>query len=117
MSHKFLSIVRVIEMEIPPANVLLFLETRNHIVWHFPTFIFYVYFIYKKWNWSLHIYCNQYNEEDLKFLWAAGGLKKSEIEQRKKKKSMSNQIYEWVTNRQQNEMEKLVVEDEVGEVH
>ncbi len=30
---------------------------------------------------------------------------------------MSNQIYEWVTNRQQNEMEKLVVENEVGEVH
>ena len=40
MSHKFLSIVRVIEMEIPPANVLLFLETRNRIVCQFPTFMF-----------------------------------------------------------------------------
>ena len=47
MSNKFLSIVRVIEMEIPPANVLLFLETRNLIVWQFPTFMFYVYFIFK----------------------------------------------------------------------
>jgi len=70
MSHKFLSIVRVIEMEIPPANVLLFLETRNLIVWQFPTFIFYVYFMYKKWNWSLHLYCNQYNEEDMRGRWS-----------------------------------------------
>ncbi len=30
---------------------------------------------------------------------------------------MSEQNYELVTNHQQNEMEKLVVEDEVGEVH
>ncbi len=42
MSHKFLSIVRAFEMEIPPANVLLFIETRNDFVSQIPTFYFYV---------------------------------------------------------------------------
>ena len=40
MSHKFLPIVRIIEMEIPPANVLLFIETRNDFVSQIPTFYF-----------------------------------------------------------------------------
>ncbi len=46
MSHKFLPIVRIIEMEIPPANVLLFIEIRNDFVSQIPTFYFYVLFYF-----------------------------------------------------------------------
>ncbi len=75
MSHKFLSIVRVIEMEIPPANVLLLLETRNLIVWQFPTFIFYA-------KSEIGVYISIVINT-MRKIWEAGGLKKSEIEKSK----------------------------------
>ena len=75
MRHKFLSIVRAFEMEIPPANVLLFLETRNLIVWQFPTFMF---ILCSKSEIGVYIsrdfYCIHENEGECKFLWDAGGM-------------------------------------------
>jgi len=65
-----LSIVHFIEMEIPITNVLLFLETRNRIVWQFSKIDnrAYISIVFKKMKEIRYFYERQVVREQYKFM-------------------------------------------------